>query len=152
MFLMYGGYALAIFLVCAVWGLIELPTHPNPAYGTVAHFVLLPMMAIGFSGEFLLAPIIGIEYKVVRQAIKTGKISRLRAFLSGIISGMVTVTLVVATWKIASIISQSGTSVIVAIVLIALELITGPAGGAGYLIWLAKKQDANGTTSKDSTV
>lgn len=137
MFLMYAGYMLVIFLSCAVSAAFVLPTHSNPAKGALALLVLLPLMAFGFSGELLTT--VGQDQQRIRDAIKAGKISRRRALLSGVASGIVAVLLILATWHIGFAISNSSTAAVTVIVLIILEVMMAPIVGAACLVELAKK-------------
>lgn len=93
---------------------------------------------MGFSGE--IAMTVGKDHQLIRAAIKSGKMSRKRAILSGVAAGVIAVLLILATWHLGFAISNSITSAIMVLVLIIVVIMMSPIVAAVYLIEFAKRQ------------
>jgi hypothetical protein len=132
---MYTGFFAAFYLAVAAWAVITSPSNLSPT--KFVHFLILPLLVVGFSVEGILNAI--DDEKALRMALQHGLLTRRRAFFAGLAAGVLCVVAIVVTWQITSAISRSSTSMVVALILSYLEVLVCSGLGIAYLVMAAKR-------------
>ena len=95
LYLMYAGYMAAFYIGLTIYACWSLPTHPHQWSGTLALFVLIPVLILCFSLEVVLA-IPKEWHKDVRQRIANGQLTKRYTFGVGMLMRALTMLAVLA--------------------------------------------------------
>ncbi len=107
MYIMYLGYLSAFVVVLIGFAFWNLPSHPHPAMGALAFFILLPSMVVAISIEVLVA-IPARDKTIVADNFRKRLVGRPRAFLIGFTVGLGGASTVLAVLAVAYSLEFSG--------------------------------------------
>jgi hypothetical protein len=137
MYVMYGAYVLAFWLVLAASFAIQLPWLRNPSSGAIAYLLIGPAVVIGCSAELLI--FVSKRDKVALSiAFAEKRLSWHRAVAVGVCCALLAAALVAIVWVVTSALWNSWTAVGFVFVVSALVLLLVPAFGLAFLITKAK--------------
>lgn len=148
MYIMYLGYLSAFVVVLIGFAFWNLPSHPHPAMGALAFFILLPSMVVAISIEVLVA-IPARDKTIVADNFRKRLVGRPRAFLIGFTVGLGGASTVLAVLAVAYSLEFSGFLAIGCFFFVFIIVSLSPAIGAIWLLKVCRRFETVHTNGKE---